>query len=42
MLKNFLKKEAKKNINKNVAATVFGWGELKISPKLAKEIKESK
>lgn len=42
MLKKFLKKDAKNNLGKMVASTVRGWGETKISKKLAKEVKESK
>ena len=37
-----MKKEAQKNINKMVASTVRGYGESKLSAKLAKEVKESK
>lgn len=42
MLKKFLKSQAKKNLNKMVASTVKGYGETKLTKKLAKEVKESK
>ena len=42
MFKEFLKAESKKNLGKMVASTIRGWGETKLTKKLAKEVKESK
>ena len=41
-LKNILLKTTKKNIGKSVAATIRGYGEPKLTKKLAKEVQESK
>ena len=42
MFKKFLKKTAKNNLTKMVAATAYGVGEPKISKKLKTEVKNSK
>lgn len=42
MFKILLKSTAKKNLGKMVASTIKGYGETKLSAKLAKEVKESK
>lgn len=42
MFKKILTKTAKTKLGKNIASTALGYGETKLSKKLAKEVKESK